>query len=187
MVPQPNTLVLLSGGIDSAACLSFFVDRGDLCTTLFADYGQPSAPEELVAARAISRYYAVPLRTLVLHGAAPKSPGMIRSRNAYLLTTALMEASPTDSLISIGIHASTTYSDCTAAFVLQMQTLFDLYVGGTVQLAAPFVNWTRSQIIAYCHERRVPLHLTYSCESGESTPCGHCPSCRDRKGVLARA
>jgi 7-cyano-7-deazaguanine synthase len=54
-------LVLLSGGIDSAACLDFYLDLGRTPCALFVDYGQLAARAELRAALAVADYYSVPI------------------------------------------------------------------------------------------------------------------------------
>lgn len=38
-----EVLVLLSGGIDSTACLDFYLQLGRPSCALFVDYGQPAA------------------------------------------------------------------------------------------------------------------------------------------------
>ncbi len=100
-------------------------------------------------------------------------------RNAFLLMTGLMEYREQSGLLVIGIHAGTNYLDCTHHFIRLMQSLFDLYCGGTIQIDAPFIEFTKSDIIALCKAYSVPLELTYSCELGEDQPCGGCLSCKD--------
>jgi 7-cyano-7-deazaguanine synthase len=57
---QKRLLVLLSGGLDSAANLSLAVKRDCVILALTFDYGQRAARREIEAARALSRYYNVP-------------------------------------------------------------------------------------------------------------------------------
>jgi len=47
---ESEVLVLLSGGIDSAACVAFFQNRGNGVGGMFVDYGQISAAREKKAA-----------------------------------------------------------------------------------------------------------------------------------------
>ena len=61
-----------------------------------------------------------------------------------------------------------------------MQAVLDLYSEG-VQLAMPFLHWTKAEVFEYCLIKDVPLHLTYSCERGLDPPCGYCLSCMDRE------
>jgi 7-cyano-7-deazaguanine synthase len=178
--PEPEVLVLLSGGIDSAACLDFYLELGRAACALFVGHGQPAEPQEAHAARAVAGHYGVPFASPRFVGARPKSAGLISGRNAFLLTTAMMERPPSASVIAIGIHAGTGYADCSGDFVERVHAALDLYSEG-VQLAAPFLDWTKAEILEYCLMKNVPINLTYSCEKGSVPPCGNCLSCMDRK------
>lgn len=178
----------MSGGIDSTAVARFHVEAASPSVVgLFVDYGQPPAQREFEAADAVTKYLGVPLRFLQVRGATRKTAGLIFGRNAFLLSVALLESNPDTSIISIGVHAGTSYRDCSPGFIRLMQHLADLYSGGTVQISAPFLHWTKTQIWAYFVERGLPLQLTSSCELGESTPCGNCLSCVDRSRLLLNA
>lgn len=59
-------MVLLSGGLDSAANLAFCRDRDDPVLALTANYGQRAAPEEMNAARRLCEYYQVEHRVVGL-------------------------------------------------------------------------------------------------------------------------
>jgi 7-cyano-7-deazaguanine synthase len=178
---QPEVLVLLSGGIDSSACIHFYLELGRPPFALFVDYGQLPARRELAAASEISRRYSVPLKTVVFKGTNSKTTGYIAARNAFLLTVALMEKPASASVIALGIHAGSGYCDCSPGFISRMQSVYDLYEQGRVQIAAPFIEFTKGEIITYCLDRKVPLELTYSCESSSDSPCGVCLSCKDRE------
>lgn len=54
------SVVLLSGGLDSAANLAFAVERDRVVLALTADYGQKAATQELRAAADLARHYSVP-------------------------------------------------------------------------------------------------------------------------------
>ena len=61
-----NSVILLSGGLDSSANLAFtdYFDTPSLALTI--DYGQKAARSEIKAALAFSQYYGVPHRVLDL-------------------------------------------------------------------------------------------------------------------------
>jgi len=188
MIPQniePEILVLLSGGIDSTTCLAFYLDLGRRPCAMFVDYQQPAVHQEALAAQAVSDYYGIQLTNLTWNGYVKKTDGLIPGRNAFLLIAALMERPPTVTTVAIGIHAGTNYKDCTSAFISAMQTVFDIYTEGRTNIAAPFVEWTKGEIYAYCKTQSVPLALTYSCERSGETHCGQCLSCLDRRMVFA--
>lgn len=183
---EPEVMILLSGGVDSTACVSFYVEFGRPPCGLFIDYGQLAATDEMKSAAAIAKHYSIPLKILPLRGCRPKTTGMIPGRNFFLISAALMEKPDFVSVIAMGIHAGTNYPDCSETFWARMQALVDIYDSGSVKLAAPFLTWSKSDIYAYCHQKTVPIELTYSCERGGTPPCGECLSCKDREMLHAR-
>lgn len=181
---ERRTVILLSGGIDSACLIPFLAPAHGPLDCLFVDYGQPSAEREHAAASRIATHFNVSLSTRAVTAAKRKGPGMIAGRNAFLLLLALMEVPVSRSLIAIGIHSGTEYVDCSADFLGRMQGLADLYCHGTVRFLAPFVSWTKRDIWSYARTR-IPLHETYSCELGLGQPCGRCLSCSDLEALNA--
>ena len=177
--------VLLSGGIDSSACVAFYLEQGFSVNGIFVDYGQIAAPREIEAARAIARHYNIPFSRLTWSGLHKKKAGFIRGRNAFLLIGALMELPEETGILALGIHAGTHYQDCSLPFVRKMQSIFDTYTQGKIQIGAPFLNWEKGDIWVYSKSQGVPMELTYSCERGQDQPCGLCLSCRDLEILYA--
>jgi 7-cyano-7-deazaguanine synthase len=180
-----EVLVLLSGGIDSAACVDFYKDLGRPPCGFFVDYGQPAARLEAQAAKSVAAHYSIPLMSLKWHGCQTKHAGLIPGRNSFLIAAAVMERPPSISVIAIGVHSGTDYPDCSQYFLDTMQLALDASESRSLQLAAPFATWSKAEVVEYCKVRNVPLHLTYSCESGSEPPCGSCLSCKDRRSFLA--
>lgn len=176
-----NVIVLLSGGIESMACVEFYLEQGYTVEGLFFDYGQPAVKAESVAANKIATHYGIQLRTIHIPKLCSNSLGEIYGRNAIFAMCALGVNGYGAYKIAIGIHAGTSYSDCSVSFVDRINRLYDLYANGTIILEAPFVEWTKDQIISYCVNLSLPLELTYSCEFSSEKPCGKCKSCLDRK------
>lgn len=180
-----RAIVLLSGGLDSMATTAFLREGGHDVTGMFVDFGQPAAEREREAASAVAIALAVPLWTCEVPGLRPPQPSMLPGRNGMLLHLALHMATPFVGLIALGIHAGSRYSDCGPPFVRAAQALFDLYTGGTVAVAAPFLGTTKEGIWAYCLDERLPVEITYSCELGLDQPCSRCLSCDDRRRLAA--
>ena len=178
---------MLSGGLDSAACLKFYLDFGRPLCCLFVDYGQLAAEQEERAVRRVVRHYAAEHRTLRLAGAERKAVGEIACRNAFLVAVAALESPPSVAVIAIGVHAGTSYPDCSPVFLNRMQSVMDLHCGRAIHVAAPFIEWSKAEVFQYGKEHGVPVHLTYSCEAGGSEPCAICHSCRDRSSLDASA
>lgn len=180
-----NVLVLLSGGIDSSACISFYLKQNFKVSALNIDYGHLSKEQETRAASDIASYYHIPLRFAKYDGRTFQHNGLINGRNAFFLMAALLEFDHRSGIIAIGVHSGTHYIDCSELFIRNMQRLFDLYNDGRIIVGVPFLNWDKRQIWDYCTIERIPIHLTYSCELGRKQPCGICRSCKDLEALDA--
>ena len=64
--PPSSCVVLLSGGIDSAACLDFYRRQHFDVSGFHVKYGQAAAHREEAAARAIADHYQIPLTIVTL-------------------------------------------------------------------------------------------------------------------------
>ena len=180
-----EVLVLVSGGLDSTACLHFYLDFGRPPEAFFINYGQPAARREKVAAKLVCDYYKVPLRIFRLPAPSISTPGFITGRNLFLGAAALLLKPDSVRVIAMGIHAGTGYPDCTPEFLQRLQALYDLSSNNYVLITAPFIDWTKAEIWEYCYINKIPVELTYSCELGTDPPCGSCLSCRDREVINA--
>lgn len=177
--------LLVSGGIDSAALLEFYLRERFNVQPLFVDFGQPAARQELRAAKAVCKHYGVRLSIITVQSQAAFSVGEIPGRNAFLVFTAALVFGMNHGIIAIGIHEGPPYYDCTEGFLRSIQTVIDGYSAGRIRVAAPFLKWSKQIIWEFCKKSRVPVKLTYSCEKGNVRPCGRCLSCKDREGLDA--
>lgn len=178
----PLQVVLTSGGLDSTTLLAFALDQGSPCVAVFVDYGQAARRAEEAAITEITNSYNVALKVARYVGTR-FGEGEIPGRNAFLLQVGLLEFTGTYGTILLGIHAGTDYADCSGDFIELMKRSFELQTGGTVLVEAPFVNWSKPDIVNLAEALNVPLSSTYSCEAGDSV-CGSCSSCRERSRVL---
>jgi 7-cyano-7-deazaguanine synthase len=161
------------------------LSRGNQLSCLFIDYGQLAAANELKAARSLCGYYGTSLQMVFVNNGTRYPEGLIRGRNVFLLSVALMSLKDSRGLISIGIHSDTDYPDCTPYFLDSFQRIADLYSDGAVQIDAPLLTWTKPEIQRYCLDEKIPRDLTYSCEAGTLPPCGRCRSCVDMQKSYA--
>ena len=172
--------VLLSGGIDSSACVDFLLRRGFDVSGLFIDYGQPAKKPEKTSSNLISEHYKIPLKTSHLISKVKFKIGEIPGRNAFLIFSSLMLSELDSGLLAIGIHSGLPYYDCSKVFFEKISAIVAEYSSGQIRLIAPFLDWGKIDIYKYCVDKGVPLDLTYSCEKGSIPPCGKCSSCKDR-------
>jgi 7-cyano-7-deazaguanine synthase len=176
---QGSVYLLLSGGVDSTACAAHYVAAGRDVIGIFVNYGQAAASAEEGAAERIAAHYGFPLRRVALSGGVEFGAGMITGRNGALLFAALMCSGAARGTIAIGVHAATAYYDCSKDFIERMRQVIAACSEDGFVLEAPFVDRFKFEVYDYARGNDVPLHLTYSCETGSTPPCGKCFSCVD--------
>lgn len=106
-------------------------------------------------------------------------------RNGLFLSSAASIAISKDcGVIYYGVHADdaagNAYPDCSDAFHKAMREAISIGSGNQVSIEAPFVNWTKAQVVKKGLELHVPYEYTWSCYEGGDRPCGVCGTCRDR-------
>ena len=171
--------LLLSGGLDSAACLHYYLHLGYHVSPLFVTYQQPAGGRERRAAREIACHYDLELSEVTCEPFAVPPTGLIMGRNGFLIFAAAMWSQGRNSLIGIGLHAGTPYVDSSAEFLAAIDRLITNSTQNTQRVDAPFIRWSKTQVWRYAVDSGVPVELTYSCEASED-PCGSCASCQDR-------
>jgi 7-cyano-7-deazaguanine synthase len=211
-----RSVVLLSGGLDSATALAIARERGDECHTLAFDYGQRHVAE-LAAARRVSvslraaahREMSVSLgqlggSALTDKGiAVPEQPGAgipvtyVPARNTVFLSLALSLAEVVAAeRIVIGVNAIdfSGYPDCRPEYIAAFQALARLATkrgveGGTLTIDAPLIDLSKAGIIRRGRDLGVDYSLTVSCyqADAEGRACGRCDSCRLRREGFAAA
>ena len=102
----------------------------------------------------------------------------------FLSAAASMALSLGCSKLYYGAHhddwAGNAYPDCSVAFVKSMAEAVRNGTGGELDVEAPFVEWSKADIVRLGLELDVPYVLTWSCYEGGERPCGTCATCRDR-------
>ena len=183
MKRQKEACVLASGGVDSSACIAYYLDLGYAVTPVFVDFGHPANPVEHQHVRQVASHYGLSPREIKLRGVEAHHMGEIRGRNAAFVAIALMAYPGLAGVLSLGIHAGSPYYDCTSRFRDHMSALVSEYTNGEVQFDAPFINTEKPGIVEFGKAHDLPFGLTYSCETGATPPCGRCPSCKDREAL----
>ncbi|HSH83170.1 MAG TPA: 7-cyano-7-deazaguanine synthase [Herpetosiphonaceae bacterium] len=177
------TIVLTSGGRDSAACIAYYRQQERAIQALWVDYRQRAARREEAAVERVAAHYRIPLQKIALKGIRwPQLGGELfeyRGRNLTLAAMALNTAPAGGALVALGIHQGTPFADCDPAFVEQLDQLLALLSDGLVRLDCPFVEWSKQDVARYAATQGAPIDLTYSCERGKLPPCGECVKCRD--------
>lgn len=185
MQNRSYVVVLMSGGIDSTACINFYKGIDFEVEGIFIDYGQPSRIKEYDSVLKVAKHYDISVKKLVVKTFTKPIIGEVLGRNAFFVFTALMDLKKTCGTICLGIHKGTQYYDCSNKFVNQIQQLLDEYSHNTIKLGTPVIGFNKKEIIDYCIQNNVPIELTYSCELGKKQPCGECLTCKDLEVIYA--
>lgn len=102
----------------------------------------------------------------------------------FLSSAASMALSLGCSVLYYGAHsddwAGSAYPDCSPAFVAAMNEAIVQGTGGELRLEAPFVQFSKADIVRQGLALGVPYELTWSCYEGGDVPCGVCATCIDR-------
>lgn len=192
-----KSVVLLSGGLDSAVSLA--AER-DAVEALTVDYGQRHI-REIDAARQIAKYYNVPHTVVKLDpvlfggsaltgdvdvpdGAATEPDATyVPARNTVLLALAASRAETIGArCVVIGAHAddAAAYPDCRRQYIEAIRDVLSEGTVGHVWVKAPFLGYTKAEIVQLADDLGVPIELTWSCYRGEEEPCGTCGACVGR-------
>jgi 7-cyano-7-deazaguanine synthase len=206
-----KVVLVYSGGLDSTVLLYHLLAAGHEVKALSINYGQRHR-KELAAARAIAAVRGVENRLVDLTPLAELFPdlGLISStipipqvsyspesmalttvpnRNMTLLSVALAWAAHLGfDAAAYAAHAgTTTYPDCRPEFAAALDRAARLCDWKPLQLLAPFVTWTKGDIVRRGTELSVPFARTWSCYAGGDKHCGRCGTCRDRREAFAAA
>ncbi|WMJ89706.1 7-cyano-7-deazaguanine synthase QueC [Anaerocolumna sp. MB42-C2] len=121
-------------------------------------------------------------------GGKPVSTYVPFRNGLFLSSAASIALSKECSMIYYGAHsddaAGNAYPDCSSAFNEAMNQAIYIGSGKQLQIEAPFVFWTKAQVVRKGLEIKVPYELTWSCYEGGEKPCGKCGTCIDRAAAF---
>ena len=198
-----KALVLFSGGVDSTTCLGLAIERygKENVIALSVSYGQEHLYLDLGAIFQYSNCSLLSHSTEEIPEEAyaeqlTKTDGKpvstyVPFRNGLFLSSAASIALSKDcNVIFYGAHsddaAGSAYPDCSDAFNQAMKDAIYLGSGNQVTIEAPFVNWTKADVVKKGLELNVPYELTWSCYEGGEKPCGKCGTCIDRAAAFEK-
>ena len=209
------TLVLLSGGLDSAVLAAH-----EACdATILPVYVSVGLAWEDAELLMVERLLASPVlagKTAPLARASftmrdvyspshwairgvppaydtPDEDVYLDGRNIVLLTKAgVLAAKAGAHRIALGPLAGNPFPDARPAFFSAMATALSLGLDHVIEIATPFLSWDKQAVIARGVELGVPFELTLSCmnpvvTSGLPQHCGLCSKCRERRDAFAAA
>lgn len=213
--PTSSTLVLLSGGLDSAVLTAHEARLGPVLP-VYVSVGLAWEPLErdmvrrLLASDSLVKDVA-PLVTVdftmrdvyapthwAIRGVppaydTPDEDVYLTGRNLVLLAKAgVVAATNGATRIALGPLAGNPFPDARPAFFDAMARALTLGLDHPIDITAPFREWSKEDVIRRGMDLGVPLALTLSCMNpvagtGDAPPlhCGQCSKCRERRDAFA--
>lgn len=205
------TLVLLSGGLDSAVLVSYIGNAGEPITPVHIRCGYAWEPAEAHCIQRLMKSALAPrlkpLLTLhfdmrdilpeghwALTGIAPPydtadEEVYLQGRNITLLSKAAVLASQMKiKKIAIGLLKGNPFPDATPAFLTAMGRALTLGLAADIQIQTPFATWTKADIVKEARRAGLPFDLTMSCMMPiGGRHCGQCSKCRERQDAFRAA
>ena len=210
-----STLVLLSGGLDSAVLAAHEAQTARVLPVYVSvglawEAAEVAMVEQLLRAPVFAER-ADPLTRVdfTMRDVYPPTHWAIRGvppaydtpddevyltgRNLVLLTKAGVVAARHDAhRIVLGPLACNPFPDARPAFFASMADAMSLGLDHAIEIATPFLEWDKATVIKRGVELGVPLELTLSCMSPAITGglphhCGLCSKCRERRDAFAAA
>jgi len=112
-------------------------------------------------------------------------------RNAHFLSAAVSWAEVLGAkTVFLGAveQDSSGYPDCRPAYYAAFNELIRTGTrDGDIQVVTPLIALRKSEIVSLGVELGAPLHVSWSCYSGETEACGVCESCALRLRAFAQA
>ncbi len=211
-----HSIVLLSGGLDSATALAIANAQNFRSFALSVHYGQRHHAE-LAAAKRVAAHLGAHEHRIMgvdLAGiggsaltdstrAVPEAPSTgipatyVPARNTLLLSLALGWAEVIGAVdIFVGVNAVdySGYPDCRPEFIAAFESLAQLATkagveGSRFKIHAPLIHLSKAEIIRTGIGLGVDYGMTVSCYQADATgrACGRCDSCRLRAAGFAAA
>jgi 7-cyano-7-deazaguanine synthase len=176
-----KTLVLLSGGLDSAVVLDLMLSEDGGCDALLFDYGQPHKIE-LDYARRLADSRAVSHRTVELTHMPLVNDVVFAGRNLVLASHAVaIAAAEGFRAVALGCNQSDhdRFPDCRPAFWRAVNEATRSAYGVSVYL--PLLRMSKTQVVKLAKDRGVAIDRTWSCYNPQNDkPCGVCLACKTR-------
>ena len=206
--PKPKCVVVLSGGPDSTVVAYWAKKEGYEIYPITFKYGQ-IAEKETNQAAFIAKSLDVPLKSIDMSNLRDifvgitslcdrtieltsdfSQPIVVPFRNAIFLSVAVSYAAGIGAVkIFYGAHGSDAknYPDCRQEFYKSLEQTACLGTEMNIQIQAPFVDLSKSEVIKIGAALGVPFELTWSCYLDGEKHCGKCESCVNRRSAFKQA
>jgi 7-cyano-7-deazaguanine synthase len=195
-----KALVLFSGGLDSATCLYWALERFSVYAITFNYYGRLQKEKDATATLAEhAGIQVIEVNVPFVKEASDfdtklkqrdldqRWASYVPARNMMFYSIAAHYAEYLDCKWIVGGHNShdgAFFKDASKQYIEKINRLFSescmLCDGQPYQIILPLSEMDRKQIISLAYKLGVPIELTWSCHQEGEIPCNHCYACRQR-------
>jgi len=207
---KKDSILILSGGVDSTSLLYEYRDRIALAVTF--DYGSKHNAREIPFARLHAQrlgieHLVIPLHFMaqyfessLLQGGDDIPEGhyaadnmkstVVPFRNGIMLSVAVgLAESRGLQYVMMANHSGdhTIYPDCRPEFVEAFDRTACAGTFNGVRLLSPYTHLTKGQIAARGARLGIDYSETWSCYKGGERHCGKCGTCVERREAFAEA
>lgn len=207
---EKDSVIIYSGGLDSTTLL--YEERGRVALAVTFDYGSNHAARETACAAYHCNLLGIEhviidltfvkcyFNSSLLSGADAIPEGhydgenmhstVVPFRNGIMLSVAcgLAESRGLKRVLMAnhgGDHE--IYPDCRPAFVNAMDAAMRAGTYEGVELAAPYTQLTKADLVCRGARLGVDYGMTYSCYRGDEHHCGRCATCIERREAFRKA
>ncbi|HUE88731.1 MAG TPA: 7-cyano-7-deazaguanine synthase [Vicinamibacterales bacterium] len=209
-----ESVVLLSGGLDSAVLLAHEAQRAQvhpvyvrvglawedaeltmlrelLTAPVFNDRVEPLTSLDFTMRDVLApSHWAIRGTPPAYH--TPDEDVYLPGRNVVLITkAAVLAVSRGCRRLALGTLANNPFPDATPHFFEAMSRALSLGLGQLVEIAAPLARMRKEDVIRLGEAFDVPLERTLSCMNPLDEPrpvhCGLCSKCRERRNAFTAA
>ncbi len=208
-----NCVAIVSGGMDSVTLLHYLVKERGLETGVITFlYGQKHEKEvdlaqeqarklgceahmvlDLAMLRPLFSTSAlvandVTIPTIEAVTGDPQPATYVPNRNMIFLALAAAYAeSHGVNIVYYGAQSHDMYGywDTTPQFLAQLNQVYGLNRQTPIHIEAPFVYYSKTDILRKGLELGVDYGRTWSCYAGQTAACGQCPTCAERLQAFA--
>tara|TARA_B110001454_G_scaffold209454_1_gene222954 strand:- start:387 stop:1049 length:663 start_codon:yes stop_codon:yes gene_type:complete len=198
-------ILILSGGMDSFTLLHHALSKKYIVDCITFDYGQRHIKEvecahlvckehnlsnlkvEIANVESIFAKSALTSEDIeVPHGsyqAQSMQATIVPNRNMLFISHAIAYAiSKGISRVWYGAHAGDhfIYPDCRPEFLSAMNAVAQTCHTFPISVEAPFLNFTKAEIVKIGLDLEVDYSKTWTCYEGQELACGKCGSCNER-------
>jgi len=202
---KADSIVIVSGGFDSTTLLHYLVNQKHTPAVITFQYGQRHGKEVKFAEEQVA-FFGLPHKVVDISSLSSlwfksslidiqldipnaestslsEQPSTyVPNRNMIFLALAIAWAETLNiNQVYYGAqkHDIYGYWDTTLQFVDRLNALYDLQPNH-ISIMAPFLNFSKTDILRIGLALGVDYGKTWSCYAGEDVACGMCPTCIER-------